>query len=220
MFNLLGSISWSTVFFLLLMLSMCSAFIILIPKVPVNYVHVHIGIIALSPIVAFMALVFNNENVIIGPWHFDSLSWLWSTFVLTIGLIVQRYSVHYLLGDRSYRKYFALLTATTVVDSLAWLSDDLRLLLIGWGFTLLGLTLLIGLRKEWKVARHASKTSGRYFVISWVILLVAIVWIEQVTGHWQLSQVLRQDSLSRFNAWEKTGINLLLLVSTIIPAAQ
>lgn len=220
MFNLLGSISWSTVFFLLLMLSICSAFIILIPKVPVNYVHVHIGIIALSPIVAFMALVFNNENVIIGPWHFDSLSWLWSTFVLTIGLIVQRYSVHYLLGDRSYRKYFALLTATTVVDSLAWLSDDLRLLLIGWGFTLLGLTLLIGLRKEWKVARHASKTSGRYFVISWVILLVAIVWIEQVTGHWQLSQVLRQDSLSRFNAWEKTGINLLLLVSTIIPAAQ
>lgn len=220
MLNVLDSISWPTIFFLLLILSMCSAFIILIPRVPVNYVNVHIGIIALSPIVAFLALVFDNENVIIGPWHFDALSWLWSAFVLTIGLIVQRYSVHYLLGDRSYRKYFALLTATTVVDSLAWLSDDLRLLLIGWGLTLLGLRLLIGLRKEWKVARHASKTSGRYFVMSWGILLIAMIWIEQVTGHWQLSQVLRQDSLARLDAWEKTGISLLLLVSTMIPAAQ
>ncbi|MGR5997538.1 hypothetical protein ACT7DF_19570 [Bacillus cereus] len=29
-------------------------------------------------------------------------------FVLTIGLIIQRFSVRYLMGDRSYRKYFAL----------------------------------------------------------------------------------------------------------------
>ena len=49
-----------------------------------------------------------------GPWRFDSLSWLLALFVLTMGLIVQRYSIRYLLGDRSYRKYFALLTLTTV----------------------------------------------------------------------------------------------------------
>ncbi|MGG0657226.1 NADH dehydrogenase subunit 5 [Rummeliibacillus pycnus] len=220
MLNFLDYFSWSTVFFIVLGVSVCSAFLMLIPRIPVNYVRVHIGIIALPPIVALLALVSNNGSVIIGPWHFDSLSWLWSTFVLTIGLIVQRYAVHYLLGDRSYQKYFTLLTFTTVADSLAWLSDDLRLLLIGWGVTLLGLTLLIGLRKEWKVARHASKISARYFAISWAIMLIAIVWIEQVTGHWELSQVLSQNSLAQLNAVEKTCINLLLLLSTIIPAAQ
>lgn len=220
MLSSLNVISWETVFFILLAVSVCSAFMMLIPRVSVKYVRVHIGIIALPPIISLLALVFNNESVIIGPWHFDSLSWLWSTFVLTIGLIVQRYSVHYLLGDRSYRKYFMLLTMTTVADSLAWLSDDLRLLLVGWGLTLLGLTLLIGLRKEWKVARHASKVTGKYFAISWLILLIAVVWIEQVTGDWQLSQVFSQDSLSQFNTWEKTSINLLLILSTIIPAAQ
>ena len=82
----------------------------------------------------------------IGPCRFDSLSWLLALFVLTIGLIVQRYSIRYLLGDRSYRKYFALLTITLVADSVAWLSDDLRLLLVCWGVTLLGLTLLVGLK--------------------------------------------------------------------------
>lgn len=220
MLNFLDYISWSTIFFVLLGVSVCSGFMMLLPKTPLNYVRFHIGIIALPPITALFALVFNNESVIIGPWHFDSLSWLWSTFVLTIGLIVQRYSVRYLLGDQSYRKYFTLLTVTTIADSLAWLSDDLRLLLIGWGVTLLGLTMLIGLRKEWKVAREASKISGRYFAISWVILLIAVVWISQITGQWQLSEVLSHNNLSQLNVWEKTSINLLLLFSVIIPAAQ
>lgn len=220
MLNFFEMIPWTTIFFVLLAVSVGSALIMLIPRIPVNYIRVHIGIIALPPIIAILALVFNNESVIIGPWHFDSLSWLWSAFVLTIGLIVQRFSVHYLFGNRAYRKYFALLTVTTIADSLAWLSDDLRLLLLGWGVTLFGLAFLIGMRKEWKVARHASKISGRYFAISWLILLIALVWIEQVTGHWQLSQVLSGESLEQFKSWEKTSINLLLLLSIIIPAAQ
>ena len=86
--------------------------------------------------------------MIYGPWRFDSLSWLLALFVLTIGFIVQRYSVRYLLGDRAYRKYFALLTITTTVDSGAWLSNDLRLLLVCWGVTLLGLTLLDRIKKR------------------------------------------------------------------------
>ena len=112
-----------------------------------------------------------------GPWHFNSLSWLLAVFVLTMGLIVQRFSVHYLLGDRHYRKYFSLLTLTTVAGSLAWISDDLRLLLICWGVTLLGLTLIIRLKKEWQVAKHAAFHMGILFTISWLLLLFAILWV-------------------------------------------
>ena len=151
--------------------------------------------------------------MIIGPWRFDSLSWLLALFVLTIGLIVQRYSIHYLLGDRSYRKYFSLLTLTTVADSVAWLSDDLRLLLVCWGATLLGLTLLIGLKKEWQVARNAAARSGRLFALGWLILLVAIIWVTQATGHWQLSLVLTPNSLAQLGSWERTCINLLLILA-------
>jgi NAD(P)H-quinone oxidoreductase subunit 5 len=167
-----------------------------------------------------LALVSNNGSVIFGPWRFDSLSWLLALFVLTMGLIVQRYSVHYLFGDRSYRKYFALLTLTTVADAVAWLSDDLRLLLVCWGATLLGLTLLIGLKKEWQVARNAAVLSGRLFALSWLILLVAIIWVTQATGHWQLSLALTQNSLAQLGSWERTCINLLLIVAVMIPAAQ
>ena len=113
-----------------------------------------------------------------------------------MGLIVQRFSVHYLLGDRNYRKYFSLLTLTTVAGSLAWISDDLRLLLICWGVTLLGLTLIIRLKKEWQVAKHAAYYMGILFTISWLLLLIAILWVSGLTGYWQLSQVMIQDQLS------------------------
>lgn len=213
-------VSLQAVFFLLLVISVLSAISLLHPKVPLNFVRIHIGIISLPPIVALFGLIFNKTSVIIGPWRFESLSWLLAAFVLTIGLIVQRYSVRYLLGDRSYRKYFTFLTFTTVADTLAWLSDDVRLLVAFWGMTLLGLTLLIGLKKEWQVSRNAAKISGRQFLFSWVILFAAMIWVTQATGHWQLSLVLTEDSLAQLGSWEKTCINLLLVIAVIIPAAQ
>ena len=213
-------VSLPIVFFILLAVSVLSSLFLLSSKVPIHFVRIHIGINLLPPVIALAALVFNHERMILGPWHFNNLTWLLALFVLTVGLIVQRYSVHYLLGDHHYRKYFALLTITTTADALTWLSDDLRLLLVCWGVTLLGLTLLIGLKKEWQVARIASLSMGRMFAISWIILLFVIIWITQATGHWQLSLVLSQGSLSQLDTWEKTTINLLLILSILIPAAQ
>jgi NAD(P)H-quinone oxidoreductase subunit 5 len=220
MLNFLHFGSLPTVFLILLTVSVISALFLLSPKVPLYYVRIHVGIISLPPIVALLALVFNEGSVILGPWRFDALSWLLALFVLSMGLIVQRYSIRYLLGDRSYRKYFTLLTLITVADSVAWLSDDLRLLLVGWGATLLGLVWLIRLKKEWQVARQAAVLMGRLFASSWISLFVAIFWVTQATGHWQLSLVLTENGLAQLASWERTCINLLLIVAVVIPAAQ
>nr|WP_318504118.1 NADH dehydrogenase subunit 5 [Bacillus sp. T3] len=213
-------VSLPIVFFILLAVSVLSSLFLISPKVPLHFVRIHIGINSLPQVVALVALVSDHGGVSLGPWRFDNLTWLLALFVLIVGLIAQRYSVHYLLGDKNYRKYFALLTITTAADSLTWLSNDLRLLLFFWGVTLLGLTLLIGLKKEWQVARNAAGVTGRIFAISWIILVFVIIWVTQVTGHWQLSQVLSQNSLAQFATWEKTSINLLFILSVIIPAAQ
>lgn len=207
-------------FFVLLALSVLSALIFLHPRMPLSFVRLHVGLTLLPPITALLALITADESMIYGPWRFDSLSWLLALFVLTIGFIVQRYSVHYLLGDRSYRKYFALLTITTAADSGVWLSNDSRLLLLCWGITLVGLTLLIGLKKEWTMARNAAKQTGRLFTLSWLALFGAVMWITAATGHWQLSLALTKGNLSPLDSWEKTSINLLLILAVIVPAAQ
>ncbi|XJZ29083.1 NADH dehydrogenase subunit 5 [Bacillota bacterium Lsc_1132] len=218
--NFLITFSLPATFFSLLAVSVLSALLMLIPRVPLRFVRIHIGMISLPLITALLALITDRESKVYGPWHLDSLAWLVAVFVLTIGLIVQKYSVRYLHGDHSYQKYFTLLTLTTAADAAAWLSDDLRWLLICWGATLLGLTLLIKLNKQWHVAKNAASFSGRMFAFSWLILLVASIWITQTTGHWQISQILTKNSLGQLAAWEKTSINILLILAVMIPAAQ
>ena len=213
-------LSLPTIFFLSLAMLALSAMVILHPRVPLNFVRIHVRICGLPPLIALLNLVTNSTKVIFGPWRLDPLAWLATLFVLTIGLVVQRYSVRQLLGDRNYRGYFALLTLTTGSASLAWLSNDLRLLLVCWGATLLGLTLLIRLNRDWRVAKSAAVRAGRLFALSWIILLLAITWLALMTGHWQFSLTLTQGSLVQLSSWERTGIALLLVIAVAIPAAQ
>ena len=93
-------------------------------------------------------------------------------------------------------------------------------MLICWGATLIGLVLLIGLNKGWKVVSEATKISGYLFTISWIALLSAIIWLFQVTGQWQLTSVLTNENVVLHGTLERTGINLLIILAVMIPAAQ
>ncbi|MFC4320439.1 NADH dehydrogenase subunit 5 [Litchfieldia salsa] len=216
----LSSSSLVTLFFILLITSVLSGLLFLHPRVPLSFVRIHIGVLALPVLVSILALANPALNGVVGPWNLDSLAWLMAFFVLSIGLIIQRFSMRYLMGDRCYRLYFLLFTFTTGVASTAWLSDDLRLMVLCWGATLVGLTLLIRLNRGWKLASEASKISGRLFTLSWFSLLVAVIWLFQVTGQWQLSLALTDENVALFGAWERTGTNLLIVLAVIIPAAQ
>ncbi|WEG12484.1 NADH dehydrogenase subunit 5 [Pullulanibacillus sp. KACC 23026] len=207
-------------FFIALILSGLSGLIMLSNHVPLGFVRVHIGINALPPLVAILAFFRASGKEIVGPWHLDSLAWFLACFILSVGLIIQRFSVHYLLGDRSYRKYFTLYTIITGAASMTWLSDDLRLFIVCWGITLFMLTLLIGLNRGWKVRNVAGALSGCLFGVSWLSLLLIIVWLSHVTGTWKLSEVLTNRNLAQLGSMEKTVLNLLLILAVMIPAAQ
>lgn len=209
-----------TLFFIVIIASGLSGLLFLHPRVPLNFVRIHIGIVTLPPLVSLLAIGNTTGDRIVGPWYMDSLAWLIAFFILSIGLIIQRFSVRYLMGDYSYRKYFSLFTFTTSFASITWLSGDLRLIVLSWGATLVCLTLLIRLNRAWKVASEVSKTSGRIFTLSWFSLLFAVIWVYNVTGQWQLSLALTSGNLAQFGTWEREGINLLIVLAVIIPAAQ
>lgn len=207
-------------FFFMLILSVISGFLTLIPRMPLGYIRIHIMMMVLPLLVALWALFNTNGNNLIGPWNLDSLAWFMACFVLTVGLVIQRFSMRYLLGDRYYRNYFALLTMITVTTSVAWLSDDLRWFLACWGMTLIGLIRLISLNKAWKVTRVAGRISGRVFAVSWFSLLISSFLLHHVTGTWALSLALTQGHLDHMGSLDRLVINLLLVLAVIIPAAQ
>ncbi|KFF57561.1 NADH dehydrogenase [Bacillus subtilis] len=209
-----------TLFFIMLIASGISGLLFLHPRVPMSFVRIHIGILALPLLVSLLILANSSVSGNVGPWHLDTLACLMTFFVLAIGFVIQRFSVRYLMGDRSYRKYFALFTFTTGTASMTWLSGDLRLMVLFWGATLVGLTLLIRLNSAWKVASEAAKISGRLFLLSWFSLFFAMMWLFHATGQWQLSLVVTNESLAGLGEWERTGIQLLIVLAVIIPAGQ
>lgn len=208
------------VFFLSVAMLLLSALILLLPRVPRQYVRIHVGISGLPSFFALWNLLTQRDVLVIGPWQLDPLAWLTALFIFTIGFVVQRYSMRQFLGDRNYKTYFALLTLITGSASIAWLSNDLLLMLVCWGATLGGLTWLIGLNGDSQVARAAALRAGQLFALNWGVLFLAVMWLALVTGHWQLSLAVTRDSLLQLGSWNRLGISLLLVIGVAISAAQ
>ena len=155
--------------------SWLSGLLFLNARIPLRFVHIHIGIAALPSLVSLLALVNNNgDRVVVASRYFS----LVNGFLCSYNWFNHSAFLCTLFNGRSLiSKILCTFTFTTGVSSVAWLSDDLRLMLICWGATLIGLVLLIGLNKGWKVVSEATKISGYLFTISWIALLSAIIWL-------------------------------------------
>lgn len=205
-------------FFITISVAMLSGLLYLLPKLPIKYIKIHLILIVLPIIVTTVGLFSVSEREVVGPFALDKLAWLMGCFILLLGFVIQKFSMRYLLGDRNYKKYFTLYTATTVFASIAWLSNDLRLMVLFWGLTLFCLTLLIQLNKSWKVPAEAAKVSARSFMIGWGALLLAIILLFVATGSWSLDPTMNYNQSISYEM--KLIIDLLLVIAVIIPAAQ
>ncbi|MGS0652223.1 NADH dehydrogenase subunit 5, partial [Staphylococcus arlettae] len=108
-----GLLTFMIVFVSTLIIAGISGVIFINKRVPLSYIKIHIGISALPPLIALIALINIDNSEKLGPFHFDILAWLMAFFVLVIGLIIQRFSMQYLKGDFNYRKYFVLFQLVT-----------------------------------------------------------------------------------------------------------
>lgn len=205
-------------FLITLLLAMISGLIFLSASIPTQYIKIHMYIIVLPIIVGLIGLFTVNNPIIIGPFTLDKLAWLMGSFILILGFIIQKFCVRYLLGDKNYRQYFPLFTLITVFASVAWLSGDLRLMVLSWGATLLCLTLLIRVNRFWKVPHEAAKISAKLFIVGWLSLVIAVLLLFVSTGHWYIDAVAVDYSHLSFGM--KLIIDLFIVLAVIIPAAQ
>lgn len=211
---------WFILLFATVGIVLISSLLLLDRRVPLCYVRVHVGVMVLPIAMALAGLIFANHHAVAGLWRSDMLGWLMALFILTLGWVIERFCLRYLHGDRAYRKYFTLLTFTVSAAALTWLSNDIRLLILFWGLPLLGLTQLARLKKEWRPARTTAVRMAAVFSLSWLALFAAGLGLWSTTGHWRLSLALSPESIRHLEWWEKTGLNVLLVLAAIIPAGQ
>ena len=68
--------------------------------------------------------------------------------------------------------------------------------------------------------KEASKITGILFLVSWLSLLCAILFVNYLSGEWAISAIFTVENLKSFDSWQGVIIQLLLILSVIIPAAQ
>ena len=179
-----------------------------------KYINIHLYLV-LPIIIGIIGLLTVKDREQIGPFTLDHLAWLMGSFILVLGFIIQKFSARYLIGDRNYRKYFPLFTLITSFASVAWLSGDLRLMVLFWA-TLLSLTLLIRVNRSWKIPHEAAKISGKSFALGWFALLVAVVLLFVSTGDWHINIASSYDNT--INSGMKFIIDILIVIAVIVPA--
>ncbi|MEJ7652342.1 MAG: proton-conducting transporter membrane subunit [Chloroflexia bacterium] len=92
---------------------------------------------------------------------YDPLSALMALIVTGISMLVHLYSIEYMAGDRSYRRYFAVLNLFVAMMLLLVLAANYLLLLVGWAGVGLSSYLLIG---HWRERPGVAGAAVKAFV--------------------------------------------------------
>jgi len=107
-------------------------------------------------------------------------------FIYLFGLLTSFYSLRFMWGKKRLREYYAYILFTVGASAGAVLSNNLIIFLIFWGVTLLMLYGLLSFGKS-KVAAKGLYTIG----VSDFCLLLGIVFIWQITGTFNMSNIYR-----------------------------
>ena len=136
--------------------------------------------------------------------------------VTFISFLVHVYSIGYMAGDASLRKYFAMLGLFTFSMLAIVLADNLLLLFVGWELVGFSSYMLIG---HWKEKPEAARAAKKAFVLNRIgdagfLVGLMILWTNQ--GSFDISAL---SSMVHFSAWQ-TAASLCLFCGVIGKSAQ
>nr|WP_302473960.1 proton-conducting transporter membrane subunit [Legionella sp. PL877] len=99
------------------------------------------------------------------------------TLIVFVSFIVHRFSIRYMAGDRFYRRYFIILSATTL-SAITWvLADNIFLFWIGWTFSNVFLILLMIHKSKWEAAKNSGSLALKILMSGSFFLFIAIMFL-------------------------------------------
>ncbi|WP_278199574.1 NADH dehydrogenase subunit 5 [Thermaerobacter marianensis] len=199
-------------------LAVASAAVWNLRRMPEGYGRLHVGIMLLPIAAALWGLRTAPAVIEVGPWRVDALGWMIALYVAALSAAIQRFTLRYLLGDRSYRQVFLLLTLTTGAAAFTWVSDDVRLFVLSWTLMGAGLVALVALKREWMPAKVVALTMAKVFALSALACAVAMGWLAWATGSWRLSEAMAHAAA--LGRGHQVGIGVLLVVAALLHAGQ
>ena len=119
----------------------------------------------------------------------NEISWLIATLILFVSGIVHQFSLHYMAGDRNYRRYFVLLSLITISTLLMVASDHIVLFISFWSLSNLILAFLMMHKLEWEAAKNSGILAIKTFVLCLFFLSAGIGLLAYESGAVSLSLI-------------------------------
>ncbi|MEN3979685.1 monovalent cation/H+ antiporter subunit A [Acinetobacter sp. CWB-B33] len=174
--------------------------------------------------------VFNGQ-VLIQTWSWlpqlgldfsfrlDSLGLLFSLLITGIGTLIYIYAYYYLSPKNSLSKLYMMLMLFMAAMLGISLSNNLMLLLVFWELTSISSFLLVGYWSNYEAAQRGSRMALTITGMGGLCMLGAFVLLGQVTGTYQIDQILGMGELIQNHALF-VPILLLTLIGAFTKSAQ
>ncbi|WP_180174096.1 monovalent cation/H+ antiporter subunit A [Acinetobacter sp. YH01024] len=149
--------------------------------------------------------VFNGKTIIqTWPWltqvgidfsfRLDALGLLFSLLITGIGTLIYIYAYYYLSPKNSLSKLYVLLMLFMAAMLGISLSNNLILLLIFWELTSISSFLLVGYWSNYDAAQRGSRMALTITGMGGLCMLGGFVLLAQITGTYQIDQILTMSS--------------------------
>ena len=174
--------------------------------------------------------VFNGKIIIqTWPWliqvgidfsfRLDALGLLFSLLITGIGTLIYIYAYYYLSPKNSLSKLYVLLMLFMAAMLGISLSNNLILLLIFWELTSISSFLLVGYWSNYDAAQRGSRMALTITGMGGLCMLGGFVLLAQITGTYQIDQILTMSSQIQQHSLFVPTL-LLILMGAFTKSAQ
>ncbi|WP_052012265.1 NADH dehydrogenase subunit 5 [Alicyclobacillus hesperidum] len=182
----------------------------------IGFVRWHVAALLLPVLAAVAGLLLRAIGITMGPWRTDGTGWLMGLYIALLGMVIQRFAIRYLQGDRHYGRYFGWLTWTTGAASIVWMSRTLWMEVASWAAMDAGLVALIALAWESAPVRAVTKVTISRLAISAMAMAIACLWYGLAAHSGDIAIALAH--VNRLPPVVRMGVALLLVLAAIVQA--
>jgi NADH-quinone oxidoreductase subunit L len=155
-------------------------------------------------------------RLITAGFFVDNLSSTMLLVVSFISLLVHIYSIGYMAGDSSIRRYFAMLGLFTFSMLIIVVAENLFLLFMGWELVGFSSYMLIG---HWKEKPSAARAAKKAFILNRVgdaglLIGLMIIWVHH--GSFSISDWINVGAV---DSWQ-TAASLFIFCGVVGKSAQ
>ena len=172
-------------------------------------------------------------------FNFDSLAMIMTMLVGFIGIMVAKFAINYMKGDKQYRSFFislALLIATIILMVSA---DHLLVFILAWGLSNFILVKMMIHKNVWQAAKESGLLTAKTYLLGFCAMFIAFILLCIATGETSIEVInhqkndsplilialililiaaMTQSAIWPFHKWLISSLNSPLPVSAIMHA--